>query len=122
MLRNRASARRADYASIKRYRFREKTKKETTAFCAQIAYELTSSSYQVVSMFGDKRGLVPSYINAAAKELYGVDSAQEGQALDHPAYHLAILLQHRTKLQKIAYGMLVESGQLGQNLQRFAAQ
>lgn len=86
-----------------------------------LAKELASELYNARISPAD-RGAVPRCVNAAAKALYGVDSAEEGQALDNPAYHMAILLEHRTRIQRIAYGMLVESGQLGASLQRFSTQ
>lgn len=82
--------------------------------------ELSQNLYKAGVTLGS-RGLVPAMVRASAKELYAVDSAEEGGALDNPAYHLAILLQHRRALQKMAFGKLVQGGHLGEPMQRFGS-
>jgi hypothetical protein len=56
----------------------------------------------------------------AARILFGVDNADEGGPMDHPAYHIAIIGKHRHRLQAMAHAMLIKDGLLGASIQKWA--
>ena len=85
----------------------------------EVANELATQLYQANQAPQDK-SLVPRKVITAANILFGVDNAEEGGPMDHPAYHIAIIGKHRRRLQAMAHAMLIKDGLLGASIQQWA--